>query len=364
MSLAAFIGRVRRKASQGGTWLRDHLFAVSATPLIIYCILVQIELLIFPVQYGGVVFFSDPLLMSGAATYVVALFLAQHADEKMRRTVRRLIQRDVLSGASTATLDELLQKKAGRGSFWGCVVAAAVVLGAFFPYIAAVGINILVVLEVCLACSAGYFLGRMATYGRLGTYLRKAKVRVKVEPGHPDGVAGLKPLGEFYFFQATVVAIPGVFLGSWLVVLTVWETVYESWKVPYLLLLGVALAFFNLAFIVPLWWFHKTMSDQKQEYLNEADKVSRLITNDRNRLREVASEVEREALDKQLAANMQRFRDIEGMPVWPVDARIRGKYSLSNLLLSLPIASFMATEHKPFKEIGVWLESFVKLIAS
>jgi hypothetical protein len=40
------------------------------------------------------------------------------------------------------------------------------------------------------------------------------------------------------------------------------------------------------------------------------------------------------------------------------------KYRLGNVLLSLPLASFFATEHEPLKEIGAWLESFVRLVAS
>jgi hypothetical protein len=41
----------------------------------------------------------------------------------------------------------------------------------------------------------------MASYGRLGHWLKKQEILVQVKPGYPDGVVGLKPVGDFYFFQ-------------------------------------------------------------------------------------------------------------------------------------------------------------------
>jgi hypothetical protein len=67
----------------------------------------------------------------------------------------------------------------------------------------------LVVLESVGAYVAGYHLGRMAGFGRLGPFLRARDCMPKVRPGHLDGMGGLKPVGDFYFFQAMVVAIPG-----------------------------------------------------------------------------------------------------------------------------------------------------------
>jgi len=46
---------------------------------------------------------------------------------------------------------------------------------------------------------AGGWLARMAEYGRvLGRTLRKRNLVLEMIPGHPDGAAGLKPIGGFH----------------------------------------------------------------------------------------------------------------------------------------------------------------------
>jgi len=102
---------------------------------------------------------------------------------------------------------------------------------------------------------------------------------------------------------------------------------------------------------------------KKRGSTTEADELSRRIAKNKTRLAEEQSDKERDAIEKQLAGDIQRYEDIEGMPVWPVDVGVSRKYSLRNVIVSLPIASFFATEHEPFKAIGVWVESLTKLVA-
>jgi hypothetical protein len=382
MSTSLSRGIARQLTVRAGEWLRDHVFGIATAALVLYCAAVHLEMMLGRL-HGEQVPLWDPMLLSGALTYVLALFYGLQIDDKMRRTIVRLVRRGALSaqesktggdtvrpnGDGTVPLEnavwQRLREKAGWASLWCGFVVAAVMLLAFLPYMRARGPGglPLVVLEVCLGYIAGRFLGRMLAYGRFGNCLAETGVQVRAQPGHPDEAAGLQPLGQFYFFQATVVAIPAVFVGSWLVILTFWDTDYGGWRIPYLFLLAVSLLFFNCAFLVPLAFFHKVMQDQKRDYSDDADEISRRITSNKARLATVMPDPERSALEKQLAVDTQRYQEIETMPTWPFDVRIRRKYSLGNILLALPIASFFATQEDPLKEIGVGIESVVRFLA-
>ena len=106
----------------------------------------------------------------------------------------------------------------------------------------------LAVFETYWAYIAGWHLGRMAAYGGLGAALRKAGVSVRAIPGHLDGAAGLKPIGDLFFFQSTVAAIPAIFLAVWLVLIPIWPRDYSGWHALYVPLLALSLVFEMLAF--------------------------------------------------------------------------------------------------------------------
>jgi len=62
---------------------------------------------------------------------------------------------------------------------------------------------------------AGAFFGRLATYGAMATVLADRSTRLNVRPGHFDGANGLKPVGDFYLYQALLTAIPLIWLAGW-----------------------------------------------------------------------------------------------------------------------------------------------------
>lgn len=64
--------------------------------------------------------------------------------------------------------------------------------------------TLLVFLAVIAGYAAGFQLGRMASYGRVGSILRQAGAHLRMTPGHLDGVGG--PIGEYFLFQAMVAA--------------------------------------------------------------------------------------------------------------------------------------------------------------
>ena len=85
-------------------------------------------------------------------------------------------------------------------------------------------------------------------------------------PGHIDKAAGLKPVGDFFFYQALIAGIPAVFLAAWLIVIPLEGPRYEPWRRPYMSLLVLGIAFELFAFFVPMLWFHNEMTERKRGF--------------------------------------------------------------------------------------------------
>jgi hypothetical protein len=123
---------------------------------------------------------------------------------------------------------------------------------------------------------------------------------------------------------------------------------YEQWREPYLGLLAVVLTIEVLAFLIPLWSFHQEMQDQKAKLLDEADKLSRAVDAVLVELAEAKTDQERTALKERLAQMTERYWAIEQMPTWPLDPRVRRRFTFNNLALFLPLIS------QSFHMTGAW----------
>ena len=156
-------------------------------------------------------------------------------------------------------------------------------------------------------------------------------------PGHIDGVGGLKPIGEFYFFQAKIAALPAIYLIVWLLIIPAWPTDrYGVWRGPMLGFLAFVLAIEVLSFVVPTWAFHREMAAQKRAAEVEADLLSSEIVTLQRRLAD-AGPADAAALKEQLTKASERYRTIDELPTWPVDVRTRRQFRLGNLALFVPL---------------------------
>jgi hypothetical protein len=185
----------------------------------------------------------------------------------------------------------------------------------------------------------------------LGFLIGEANIRLRVIPGHPDAVAGLKPVGNFYFRQAMVVGIPAIFLAVWLVLIPLpYFQSYAGWQKSYRGLLVLAIIFEALSFMVPLWWFHGEMSKQKRILLKEADELSAEIAQIQRNLVEAQSIDEMKAFKEKLEEKTARYLVIEQLPVWPIDLKTKRLFSISNIALVVPLVSEYAGLSKPWAE--------------
>jgi hypothetical protein len=184
----------------------------------------------------------------------------------------------------------------------------------------------LMLIEAIAAYFAGGYLGRMAFYGLLRQLLQREALPLKVQPGHLDGASGFKPLGNFYFLQARVAAIPSIFLGTWCLIFSMVPQ-YAWWLESYLGLLVIAIVFELLAFTVPIWLFHLEMKRQKVQLLKEADHLRHSIVDIKVQLADSQAteeqEQSREQLKEQLSQISKQCLDIAKMSTWPVSFRVR-----------------------------------------
>jgi hypothetical protein len=294
--------------------------------------------------------------------FIVALALAQTIPLRMSQTLDRLANRSVFE-LSEEALADLQQKMEARGQLFskiGAVVVGLAILGAFLAaYRGLPRYEIpLTILETFLGAVAGYYIGQMIAYGTLGQLSLSEKVSVSPKPGHIDRAAGLKPIGDFYFFQAMVVAIPCLYIAVWwfLIPLLPW---YQHWRSPYLGLLAVGLIFEILSFLLPMWVFHLIMQRQKVKSLAEADALSKSITELESRILRAADAGETNDLQKQLDFQREKYWEIEHMPTWPVDAVTRRRFTVNNLLLFLPFLSDLVRLSAPWKRFLEALERFL-----
>jgi hypothetical protein len=341
----------------------------------------------------------DFMFISGAATLIFGLQLPQGIPQRLDATLVRLVDRgalqiagDKLSGFETGlkARAEAWAHKSGLLLVGAILLAFAVAFGLRLdqissfrdlqtgslarqsvlqflePIVPIIDISqpvILTIVGVLGGYVVGRHLGRFVLYGRLGALLEAEGARLNVLPGHLDGAAGLKPVGDFYFFQAMLAAVPAIFLALWWLIIPLWPK-YAEWRGPYLGLLAIALTFEVLAFLVPLWSFHKEMQAQKSELFQKADELSQRIVEIQAELAQLDAEEPRKVLKDQLSYLTEQYWAIEQLPTWPVDSKTRRRFTFNNVALFLPLISKFFELSDPWRRfvdlIGVFLDTSAK----
>jgi hypothetical protein len=148
-----------------------------------------------------------------------------------------------------------------------------------------------------------------------------------------------------------VVAIPGIFLAVWTFLIPAWpeptlRSRYIQWMHPYMALLALALAIEVMAFLVPMWWFHQEMREQKEDLLAQADELSSDIATIRTQLAGSKTNEKRQELNEELSFKTKQYWDIEHMPTWPVDVSTIRKFTFRNAVLLLPLVSELSGLHE------------------
>lgn len=284
----------------------------------------------------------DWLLVSGAALFALLFPMSLALPDRAADCLDRLAGGGTLMDGESPVPDAagLTRVLHGQARAWALLVApiaCALMLGV---WIVSGGITVpnapLVVLEVLGAGLAGLYLGRAIGYGRMGRSLAGQGIVVKARPGHPDGVAGLRSVGEQFLFNATIFAAIAGYLGIWPLT-DFFETNYAHWVGPYRVLLATVVAFSFLAFILPLRWFHQRMREQKRQFVAEADRAAAEALSIREASRSTDDEQSRRALEAKVEHLTHWYHEVQAMPTWPVDRRIRKRFTSNQVLVMLPL---------------------------
>jgi hypothetical protein len=306
----------------------------------------------------------DVLFLSGWLVLLIGLELAGRAPAKLRLTLRRLAARQILSPPER--VEEMVRGLDRTGKLAAAVSAClvAVVLLITSPAVLLAASHAkswrlgptasFLALLIVAGAVAGGWLGRMIAYAwLLGRALRKKELHLRLIPGHPDGAAGLKAVGDFHLFQSLVVSLPAIFLGTWLLLLSLLGASrllsgYHAYLDQYLWLLPAAMVFEIVAFVLPMISVHLTMKSRKEaDLLPEADKISADIVATRFSLGDHATREREAANQEHLAWLTARYQDMEDVPTWPVDSSIRRRFTLRNLGLLIPFLAYIVG-HAPF----------------
>ena len=280
----------------------------------------------------------DWMFISGLIAFIIALYFVRTIPTRMTQTLNRLVNRGAFV-LDPQTLDSFKSRMNARARFFASIFAIFVGLAILIAFILAYRGQILqklpeTILETSLGLVAGYYIGQMIAYGTMGQLAKSENVPIFTQPGHIDRAAGLKPIGEFYFFQAMLVAIPSIFLAVWWFIIPIFTPWYSHWRNPYLGLLIIALAFEILSFIIPMLVFHLLMRDQKIEHLVKADELSNNILLLEEKILAAKDAQLIKEFQQQLDFQRGRYWEIEQMPTWPVDATTRRRFTVNNIFFS------------------------------
>jgi hypothetical protein len=148
---------------------------------------------------------------------------------------------------------------------------------------------------------------------------------VVVQPFHPDGCGGLRPVGEIGLRNQYTVTI----LGLNVVIFALVSYTHSQRSVDELYMMGIAvLAYLVLGpvvFLGPLLPFHRAMSREKQRAMDEVAERLR-VEFIRIRAQIPAGTITR--MDESSINRLRRIGDaVTALPVWPFDARTLRKFA-------------------------------------
>ena len=310
-------------------WVRQHL----AFTLVI-AIAVITPFLILSEQLGGRL-----IIASGWMTFFMAWHLGLGLTRQAQDAIERMNRRNILVGPDDALKTWLTSsvESWSRRAAWATALAMLVAFaGVSSEYWFGHPVPLTLALsETVAGFFAGRILGQMIGVGTLGRKIKRGEWMIHPQPGHVDGAAGLKPVGDLYFREAMVLAIPALFLGAWVLVAANYPGV--GWYEVYMALLVAVVGLEVSVFVLPMLSFHEIMKREKRKFLVEVDERSEKLQRLEDELPDITDDNLRKSVADQIARLQDRYRKVEAMPTWPIDKSIRLRFTIRNALLLLPV---------------------------
>ena len=340
----------------------------------------------------------DYMLISGFLAFLVAISLATGIDQRLDAAIDRLRLNNalVITDDGVARLKQEMSQRGNAVQAWSALLIGFLIFGSYvwvFGDLAAqiwrawqqgslpeggwalVELGIFTVISALSAALAGVFFGRLTHYGTLAAVLSNDETRLRIVPGHFDGVCGLKPIGDFYLFQALLLAIPILWLGVWWswiiphykdVICTVTgqpQFLFREWQEPFFIQWLVVLGYFYMGFMRPFLELRRHIHSTKVKLnSNEATWLEREIFEFQRRLVSNADDshlMNSEDIDRL----SRRLWSIRTMPDWPMDPLTLAKYRsvvVGQVLLPLGASAISAAEQGNAALAALhWLQSWM-----
>ena len=300
----------------------------------------------------------DAPAISALALVLIWIRVATAIDGSLNHALRRLHARGVIvcSEDELGYLHETLALRRRKlAPVWGLGIGAAIVAAFAVSWEWGVAcrpapfepsrIALLAILAPSFYAS-GYYIGWTVIQGQLARVLRARNIEYLVQPGHPDGAGGLRPLGDFFFRQAMLAGLPAVYVAVWL---TFFKQsligIAATTRTVFLALLPVFVFIEAAAFLCPMWAFHRVMLRQKRSYSAQADEIARRISTTQAQLRGSTDPIRLEELNTRLTLDLKLHAEMESLPTWPVSKQVRRRFALQNLILvAIPLLRFLDAE--------------------
>lgn len=156
------------------------------------------------------------------------------------------------------------------------------------------------------------------------------RVRLNPQPGHPDGICGLRTILDFWTFEASLLVPPLIYTLAWMLVLNTQACQSGNWAicepgfysaVPARVYVGHSLVLIALQ-VLSLWWpllalrMHLGLArdivrTKLDEIVSKTSSLRFQIVNSND------PAVRKDAAD-QLAHTIEAYQDYQGMPLWPI----------------------------------------------
>lgn len=281
----------------------------------------------------------DVMFLPGVIVLPVVIILSRNLKNEFDEMFARLVRRDALVGETRvvkARIDRHAAIWSGAvGLAIGMIVAGLMVnewLNEHFQYLTKslqyLGLTAIGLIGGGLV---GMRFGRMILYGRFGWILEASNIDLKIQVGHPDGIGGLKPIAQFYFYQATLLFIPILYLGlGWLIMP---DSPYDDWRPMFGFLFIIAVMVQIAAFFVPLWGFHHDIKRQKAQLAEEAEQIGQNLITLKSQLSidQPLDPIETVALTNRITALTQRFTAMQQLPTIPLEEDIRRRFTIRSV---------------------------------
>jgi hypothetical protein len=342
----------------------------------------------------------DYMLISGFLAFLVAIWLATSITRRLDEAIERLRLNNalIIDAGGVARLKAHMAAQGKSVQVWSGILIGLIVFGSFVwvfaPYVgpiwtawragtlpeggvALLELSIFTLISALCAALAGLFFGRLTHYGTLASVLSADGSGLRIVPGHQDGAAGLKPIGDFYLYQALLLAIPILWLGLW----WAWiipnykdvvcpltgqpQMLFREWQGPYFVQWLVVLLYFQFAFVRPVLTLRRYIRARRTD-LNRGE-APRLESELLDRQRQLLAHSPVALADAAggLDQISRRLWAIRSMGEWPMDVATLAKYRsvvVGEVLLPLAGAAISTAQPGGSSSAALlWLRSWLGL---